>query len=85
LKEAALKLEEVKMEEKAPVFVKIDEYKNVLDIIQVLKNKVRDGKAIIEKISQLKMEEDAELEEWSAELEEIEKRIEGIDRSLLKV
>jgi len=73
------------MEEKAPVFVKIDEYKNVLDIIQVLKNKVRDGKAIIEKISQLKMEEDAELEEWSAELEEIEKRIEGIDRSLLKV
>lgn len=71
--------------ERAPVFVKIDEYKNVLDIIQVLKNKVEDGKRILEKISQLKMEEDAELEEWSAELEEIEKRIDGIDRSLLQV
>ena len=71
--------------EKAPVFVKIDEYKNVLDILQVLKNKVSDGKSLLEKIHQLKAEEDSELEEWSAELEEIEKRIDGIDKSLLRV
>jgi hypothetical protein len=71
--------------ETAPIFVKIDEYKNVLDIIQVLKGKIKDGKEILEKIHQLKAEEDAELEEWTAELAEIEKRIENIDRGLLRV
>jgi len=71
--------------ETAPVFVKIDEYKNVLDIVQVLKGKVKEGKDILEKIHQLKAEEDSELEEWTAELEEIEKRIDGIDRGLLRV
>ncbi len=71
--------------ETAPVFVKIDEYKNVLDIIQVLKGKVKEAKDILGKIDQLKSEEDSELEEWSAELEEIEKRIESIDKGLLRV
>jgi uncharacterized protein Yka (UPF0111/DUF47 family) len=71
--------------ETAPVFVKIDEYKNVLDIIQVLKGKIKEAKDVLEKVYQLKSEEDAELEEWSAELEEIEKRIDGIDRGLLRV
>ncbi len=73
------------MEDKAPVFVKIDEYKNVLDIVQVLKGKVKEGKEMLGRISQIKAEEDAEIEEWSAELEEIERRIDGIDKSLLKV
>jgi len=71
--------------ETAPVFVKIDEYKNVLDIIQVLKGKVSEGKDILAKISRMKAEEDSELEEWSAELDEIEKRIESIDKGLLRV
>jgi len=71
--------------ETAPVFVKIDEYKNVLDIIQVLKGKVKDAKDILGKIHQLKSEEDSELEEWTAELDEIEKRIESIDKGLLRV
>ena len=71
--------------ETAPVFVKIDEYKNVLDIIQVLKSKLKEGKALLDGIQKLKMEEDSELEEWSAELNEIDKRIDSIDRGLLRV
>lgn len=71
--------------ETAPVFVKIDEYKNVLDIIQVLKGKVRESKNLLENLHKMKMEEDSELEEWSSELEEIEKRIESIDKNLLRV
>ena len=71
--------------EQAPVFIKIDQYKNVLDIIEVLKAKVREAKNQLGKIQQLKNQEDSELEEWSSELMEIEKRIEGIDTSLLRV
>ena len=71
--------------EQAPVFIKIDQYKNVLDIIEVLKAKVREAKNQLGKIQQLKNQEDSELEEWSSELMEIEKRIDGIDSSLLRV
>lgn len=71
--------------EQAPIFIKIDQYKNVLDIIEVLKAKVREAKNQLVKIQQLKSQEDSELEEWSSELEEVEKRIEGIDKSLLRV
>ena len=71
--------------EQAPIFIKIDQYKNVLDIIEVLKAKVREAKNQLGKIQQLKNQEDSELEEWSSELMEIEKRIEGIDTSLLRV
>ena len=71
--------------EQAPVFIKIDQYKNVLDIIEVLKAKVKEAKNQLSKVQQLKNQEDAELEEWSSELAEIEKRVEGIDSSLLRV
>ena len=71
--------------EQAPVFIKIDQYKNVLDIIEVLKAKVKEAKNQLSKVQQLKSQEDSELEEWSSELAEIEKRIEGIDSSLLRV
>lgn len=71
--------------EQAPIFIKIDQYKNVLDIIEVLKAKVKEAKDQLAKIQQLKSQEDAELEEWYSELQEIEKKIEGIDKSLLRV
>jgi chromosome segregation ATPase len=71
--------------ETAPVFVKINEYKNVLDIIQVLKGKIKESKTLIDSLQKMKMEEDTELEEWSAELEEIEKRINSMDSGLLRV
>lgn len=69
----------------ASIFIKIEEYKDVLAIISVLKNKIKEGKEIVSKINQLKNEEDAQLGEWSSELEELEKRIELIDKSLVKV
>jgi hypothetical protein len=36
-----------KMENKMPVFVKIDEYKDVLDILSVVKQKVVDSKKLL--------------------------------------
>lgn len=67
------------------IFIKIEQYKDVVDIISVLKNKIREGKEIVSRINELKNEEDMQLGEWSSELEELEKRIELIDKSLVKV
>lgn len=67
-----------------PVFVKIDEYKDVLDVMELIKNKISQAKDIIGKINELKNEEDYELEMWKTSIEDIERKIDNIDRSLLE-
>ena len=64
-------------EKKADIFIKIDEYKEVLDVLELLKHKISQARAILRKINELKNQEDAEIEEgWNltfAALEEIKK------------
>ena len=67
-----------------PIFVKIEEYKDVLDVIELIKNKIIQANNILGRINELKNEEDAELETWKSNLEEIEKKINNIDDSLLE-
>ena len=75
------KLKVIKME-KMPVFVKIDEYRDVLDLIEVVRRKVDDAKATLLKIHDLKNEEDSLVEQWQNSLAEVEKKIEFIDHTL---
>jgi len=67
-----------------PVFVKIDEYKNVLDVMNMIRNKIEDAKEVLAKINELKNEEDAELELWHTGLDEIERKIVFIDKTLFE-
>jgi hypothetical protein len=45
--------------DKMPVFVKIDEYRDVLDLIEIVRRKIEDAKATLLKIHDLKNEEDS--------------------------
>mgnify|MGYP006289295551 CR=1 FL=1 len=69
-------------DELAPVFVKIDEYKEVLDLIDVIKGKLDEAKGKLDEINKLKDEEHRELEAWSANVADIEKKVERIDRTV---
>ncbi|MBW2983659.1 hypothetical protein KY361_00935 [Candidatus Woesearchaeota archaeon] len=75
-------MEEVKAG--SPVFVKIDEYKDVLEIIGVVKDKIEEARNTLGRINELKNDEDGELEMWNSKLEEIEEKIEFIDKSLFQ-
>lgn len=75
-------MEEVKAG--SPVFVKIDEYQDVLEIIGIVKDKIEEARSTLGKINELKNDEDGELEMWNSKLEEIEKKIEFIDKSLFQ-
>mgnify|MGYP001566904325 CR=1 FL=1 len=68
----------------APVFVKVDEYKDVLDIVGLLKDKLREAKTTLGKINDLKNHEDSDLEAWSNTLNDIEKKVEYIDKALFE-
>lgn len=65
----------------APVFVKIDNYKEVLDIIDVMKKKLKETKQQLAKVKELKTQEDAELQEWERNVNEIAKRLVFIDNA----
>jgi len=69
-------------DELAPVFVKIDEYKSVLDILDVIKGKINGAQQTLAEIKQLKEEEDRELMSWSANLDDITAKIEALDKSI---
>ena len=68
----------------APVFVRIDEYKDVLEIMGLIKDKLNEARDTLGKINELKNEEDSELEIWNTTLEDIEKKIEQIDKELFE-
>jgi hypothetical protein len=72
------------MEGKAPVFVKIDEYKDIMDIMTLMREKLRQAKFLLDKVAELKAQEDQELATWSKELEDVEARVSSIDKSLFE-
>ena len=68
----------------APVFVKIEDYKDILDVLDLIKDRLAEAKRTLADINELKNDEDSELELWGSTLNEIEKKIEGIDRTLFE-
>ncbi len=68
----------------APVFVKINDYKEVLDIVDVMKQKVKESNETLGKIKALKSEEDQEIKDWEKNLDEITKRLAFIDRAFFE-
>lgn len=67
-----------------PVFVKIEDYKDVLDVVNIIKNKIDDARKTLEKVNELKNEEDTELEIWQNSLNEIERKVDYIDKTLFE-
>ncbi|MBS3131432.1 hypothetical protein J4212_03295 [Candidatus Woesearchaeota archaeon] len=67
----------------APVFVKVEDYKDVIDIIELLRSKINEAKETLGNLKEMKNQEDSELERWNATLHEIERKIDNIDKTLL--
>ena len=68
--------------ERMSVFVKIEEYDDVLSLIKVIRKRLDEAKETLLKIHDLKNEEDHQLEMWQNTLGEVEKKIDFIDHSL---
>ncbi len=68
--------------ERMPVFVKIDEYNDVLAVVRGIRKKIDEAKETLLKVTDLKNEEDHQLEMWQNSLAELEKKVDFIDHSL---
>ena len=70
------------MNKEMPVFVKITDYKDVVDVIDLIRAKIKQINETLLKINELKNQEDAELELWKNELKDIENKMNFIDQAL---
>jgi hypothetical protein len=69
--------------ELAPVFVRIKDYNEVLSIVKILKKKMSSAKETLQRLHNLRDEENQELLDWSKNLEEITEKISFMDKALL--
>lgn len=68
----------------APVFVKVEEYKEILDVLDMIKGKIKEIRGTLGGINELRNEEDSELAMWNSTINEIEKKIDGIDKIMFE-
>ncbi len=68
--------------ESNPVFVKIDKYKEILDIVEVINKKVVNVKQLILQLDELKTKEEEDIMNWEKNMEEITHKIESLKEQL---
>ncbi len=64
--------------------MKIDKYRQVLDVVDVLKKQVDDIRSTLQQIKRLKTQEEEEIRIWEANISEVEKKILFVDQTLFE-
>jgi chromosome segregation ATPase len=67
--------------ENVPIYVKVDKYKELLDVLKAINGKLANVDKTVEKINQLKAQEDAQLGAWNENLTDIKARLDKINSS----
>lgn len=71
-------------DQKAPAFIKLENYKNVASLIGLTREKIAGAKLLLAKINEIKKEEDEVLANWESTLSDVEERVAQSDASLLE-
>jgi len=71
------------MAKNMPVFIKVERYEDISKTIMKIRQRLKEAKDSLEKISNLRGQEEREIEEWNAELESVEERLATIEETLL--
>ena len=64
------------------MFVKLDKYKEVFEIIEVIDKKITHVKQILSEVDELKKKEDEEIINWEKSIDEVNHKIELIKEDL---
>jgi hypothetical protein len=67
--------------ENVPIYVKVDKYKELLEVLRGINAKLGQVDKTVEKINALKSQEEAQLQAWSENLNDIRSRLERINNA----
>lgn len=76
--------EREKPAKEGPIYVRIDDFRLFMEGQSLVKNNLKEADNIITRLNEIKIEEDKEFERWRASLEDINKRINFIDRKIFE-
>lgn len=68
--------------EDAPIFIKIEQHKELADILKVVNEKLTESTKMLEQLEKLKVEEDTQLKAWAASLEDVKMRTSDLNKAL---
>jgi hypothetical protein len=74
-----------KVSEDKAIFVQIDKYKEAIDTLEMIKEKLKTSQTILNELNELKKQEDAEFAEWQANIEEVKEKLSVVDNNLFEV
>lgn len=72
------------MSDKSSVFIKIEEYRKVLDTVDTLKKQIVSIRKTIDDINKLRDEEQQELAGWTERVDDIEQKVLFVDNALFE-
>lgn len=67
--------------ENVPIYVKVDQYKELLEVLKGINNKLQSVERTIGKINELKAQEDSQISAWNENITDIKARLEKINQS----
>lgn len=70
------------MQEDKPLFVRVEKYKDVMETLSGLKEKLNEAGDVLRELSRIKAEEEQELNAWQQDLENVKDRLLAIEKTL---
>ena len=67
-----------------PMYVKVNDYKEVVSTIDAIKAKLQEARQTLNRLKELKDQEDAELHSWESTIADAEGKIDDIDHALVQ-
>ncbi|MBT3865906.1 hypothetical protein HOF78_02250 [Candidatus Woesearchaeota archaeon] len=68
-----------------PVFVQIDDYKDAMNSIEVLKQKIREVEYILDRLNEIKSQEQLEISNCETSLNKIKEKLISVDKKLFEI
>ena len=65
-----------------PIFVKIDKFKDSIEHLNEIRERLRHASALLQKLREIRQQEDHELSAWEKDLSDLKESLESIDRKL---
>ena len=75
---------ENKKERPGQLFIEVDEYKNILEDITIIRNKVKESDYVAEALTDLRNKVDVEFEKWREDFEEMQRKLLYMDKVLFE-
>lgn len=67
-----------------PVYVKVEEFQELLDIARLTKERLKKARQLLTSIKDLKSQEDQAINDWQSKLDTIEERLSNVDKRLFQ-